>query len=1329
MASPAHLLDFSRFSPLGLRALPRSLAACKDWDRLVEILTDLGFVESNCIAGVVADLLDAYRASLAALPELTEATLSRQRQLEHISRYVCALGEHAAQATNTTSASRGTLSSKSPKGSPMPPCAVALIDRDSMAGSLNGVEKPYAREDRLKAFADFVDAEGHVLEKYARHPGFCVQQAAKAGRGGPVEDAAQARLGAVRSCPLLVEQPGTRVPFTPRRALLRTTEVPSGSCSVIAMSATGECAVTGGMDGVLRVWDLFTGRSESVKGPGSGIRSIDMTPDGRLAVTGDQDGALVLWDVRARAVRWTATAHEGAVSGVAINAIGNRALSCGEDACMRYWDLGAQSKITDLSDRRPYPVRCVAMNSDGILALSGHQQDTKDPQRPLCTLRLWDLRSGQLLQSFWHYASVHSVAMTRDGHLLLCGDSRGTISLWTGDSPTPVQEIEAHARAVAGLTVSDDTSVILSLDVGGELKLWERGSGKCHRVIRAHSSGGDVAASANSAVIMTVGAVNDRHVRTWDLRGNHEGDVQREHDVPVHAVRLLPKRNRAISGAGDRILQWDLEAGYLVCDHEYPGRTGAGFGFSFSSGCSVGIGNNDAGRVMVWTPGDALGPRGFGPRCSVWDCSITPDGTTAVISRFDRTLQLWDIRSEALRGTEFRHRFPTSKLWMLADGRHILASSKDGVIRVHDFVTGVTKTAMRSPGSTGSPLLAPDDRTAVFGVRGELLRLADIRLGTWDGGFNDTTANSECRALTPDGRYAVVDVTGSRTPPCFEVWNLRTLRRTCEIAHLDCAQQGATVSCDGQLLATHGATDMIRIWSLVTGECLAILHESRGVASLSPMLPDGRIAIGCRTGEVAVMQLRNIALDAPIVTAAVRWHFASGSQCGDWEDTPTVTCPWCEKDILIRAGIREAIVDIHSNAHIRPDEAPCLCLPDDAWNDARLLSTCPRCQHPIRFNPFIVDWRTRAVEPKRRSPGARSATVDPNPEPTRPVWRRRCCRCQAEMTSTRTLFRDQRALCRSCVIALGNTPADDWKSQGDTDGACSGCGANKWHRAVVDRCGLICISCIAGMLESEAQPWVVTAPSHALLTEALQPQAKYADRLCVLWRCREAYDSAVAASERSRERFLEALVAALGFEQDHPLSYLTRVLAIDACITLGDVVLSALQQGWETHGWRYKVNAAISAARIDPRDERVQELLKRAAHDPDARVREFVPDAVLHWEAPWTKEIVDGLMDDQEQTVRDAATHVMDEWELAAGIMSKRDQEFRQYLDELLEKEGVRDILVRLPRELFNYRGTWVRKLAARLAEDVDANVRREAGRLVQALKDGVNPWSQERPD
>lgn len=66
---------------------------------------------------------------------------------------------------------------------------------------------------------------------------------------------------------------------------------------------------------------------------------------------------------------------------------------------------------------------------------------------------------------------------------------------------------------------------------------------------------------------------------------------------------------------------------------------------------------------------------------------------------------------------------------------------------------------------------------------------------------------------------------------------------------------------------------------------------------------------------------------------------------------------WCGQRLPVSRKILDVIREISRNANLSPDQSPCLELPDEAWGEPRLLSECPLCHKPLKFNPFIVDNR------------------------------------------------------------------------------------------------------------------------------------------------------------------------------------------------------------------------------------------------------------------------------------------------------------------------------------------------------------------------------------
>ncbi|HJW87767.1 MAG TPA: hypothetical protein VJ440_14130 [Candidatus Brocadiaceae bacterium] len=53
--------------------------------------------------------------------------------------------------------------------------------------------------------------------------------------------------------------------------------------------------------------------------------------------------------------------------------------------------------------------------------------------------------------------------------------------------------------------------------------------------------------------------------------------------------------------------------------------------------------------------------------------------------------------------------------------------------------------------------------------------------------------------------------------------------------------------------------------------------------------------------------------------------------------------------------ILDTIAGITRDARLSPEDAPCLKLPAEAFNTPHLVSECPHCHKPLRFNPFVVD--------------------------------------------------------------------------------------------------------------------------------------------------------------------------------------------------------------------------------------------------------------------------------------------------------------------------------------------------------------------------------------
>jgi WD40 repeat protein len=74
--------------------------------------------------------------------------------------------------------------------------------------------------------------------------------------------------------------------------------LPCGMPYGFTLSADGTFAVTGGWDGLLRVWDLRSGRClRTLEGHEAPIAGIELSPDSTLLATADLGSALRVWEL------------------------------------------------------------------------------------------------------------------------------------------------------------------------------------------------------------------------------------------------------------------------------------------------------------------------------------------------------------------------------------------------------------------------------------------------------------------------------------------------------------------------------------------------------------------------------------------------------------------------------------------------------------------------------------------------------------------------------------------------------------------------------------------------------------------------------------------------------------------------------------------------------------------------------------------------------------------------------------------------------------------------------------------------------------------------
>lgn len=232
---------------------------------------------------------------------------------------------------------------------------------------------------------------------------------------------------------------------------------------VFSVSMALPRGVSGSADETVRVWDLATSFPvQKLGGRLKPVHGVAMSQDGKLVLSGSDDGVVRLWDVETGKEK-KMEGHEGPVWCVAFLPGNQRCISGGSDRSVRLWDLSSGKMLKKFDGHDDF-VWGVAVSADGHQALSG----SKDK-----TIRLWNLDTGASMRTYvGHQDGVYSVAFAKDGQRFLSGSADKTVRLWNLDSGNELYAFKGHTGAVHSVAAVPDGLRVVSASADKTVRIW-----------------------------------------------------------------------------------------------------------------------------------------------------------------------------------------------------------------------------------------------------------------------------------------------------------------------------------------------------------------------------------------------------------------------------------------------------------------------------------------------------------------------------------------------------------------------------------------------------------------------------------------------------------------------------------------------------------------------------------------------------------------------------------------------------------------------------------------------------------------------------------------
>jgi|GEM_PF-579352 len=286
------------------------------------------------------------------------------------------------------------------------------------------------------------------------------------------------------------------------------------SCTALKVGRTGRIAVTGGSEGLLRIWTIPGGICQAVHGRGEGWGNVC-----DLALSDDEKTAVVLF-----------------------NGFTIRHIDMESGKCLRTREVKGD-------------FRSAAISADGE-TIAAVPRDAFDWQN----IYLWRRAESPVILT-GHYDKVDSISLSDDGAFLLSCDDSGSVKIWDLNGQVCLFTHQDRNINTSTLKLRNGGNQALWSGWNGAIRYWDRAKGTEIRTFPA--PGGPFKSvcapffclNSNWALSGT-----DDKVRYWNLRQGLCSATVTGHSDNITLVQMSPDGLYMIAVSSDRVMRiWTVE--------------------------------------------------------------------------------------------------------------------------------------------------------------------------------------------------------------------------------------------------------------------------------------------------------------------------------------------------------------------------------------------------------------------------------------------------------------------------------------------------------------------------------------------------------------------------------------------------------------------------------------------------------------------------------------------------------------------------------------------------------------------------------------------------
>lgn len=582
-----------------------------------------------------------------------------------------------------------------------------------------------------------------------------------------------------------------------------------------------------------------------------------LSPDGKLIATGGIDGIIRLWDVGSGKLVKALVGHDSYVYGLAFSPGGRYLASGGAfDGTARIWEVATGQPLKILKGHPSY-VAQVGWTGDGkkLIAEGGVSGD----------ISVWTIASGLKTGKFSVGQYVLSLAVDPTGERFAAVTHDSAVVLLNAATGKAERNVGDAADKFTRVAWSPDGKVLAAGCAKGTY-LFDSNTGKAG--LKVDATGNSLDWSADGSRLATASA--DSTLKLWNAA---DGTLLHKVSAYATSVHLLPGNAGAIVGDTASLSTYQWADGKRTASHDISGVVPP----IWNPGRPVVTGVQTP-SLSLWDPATGhLKVKLDAHASSISAFAFSPDGKSIATASHDKTVRVSSTSDGALLHTLGKHTAAVLCLAWSPDGKEIASGGQDKKTIVWDAKTGEALHTLDHTAAITCLAFSPGG--SVLAAGGEDGKVATYPRPGWKAAKPLATPNQTSAvslAWTADGKtLAVGDINGTGL-----LWTPAKAKMAGELPTVGSPPQinSMVFYAKGEMLATARGNHTLVLWSTLTGKAtqtLPTMAPAQYVAWSAPHLAVAAHDRCCRFFEPITGKLKGLLIAEPeqIVAVSMDGHY------------------------------------------------------------------------------------------------------------------------------------------------------------------------------------------------------------------------------------------------------------------------------------------------------------------------------------------------------------------------------------------------------------------------------------------------------------------------